>query len=55
MWKLEYVEKEKSFLDKTKSIFYNYLRAIIRWKSEKQGYRFDIFYFLLGNSESYKR
>ena len=27
--KLEYLEKEKSFLDEIKSIYHNYLRAII--------------------------
>ena len=34
MWKMEtqkseYLQNEKSFLDKIKSIFHNYLRAII--------------------------
>ena len=31
MQKFEYLENEKSFLDETKSIFHNYLRAIICW------------------------
>ena len=34
--KLEYLEIEKSFLDEVKSIFHNYLRAIIWGKTEKQ-------------------
>ena len=33
--KLEYLEKEKSFLDEIKSIYHNYLRAIIWWRNEK--------------------
>ena len=33
--KFEYLENEKSFLDEIKSIFRNYLRAIIWWKKEK--------------------
>ena len=31
----EYLEKEKSFLDEIKSIFHNFVRAIIWWKKEK--------------------
>ena len=33
--KCEYLEIEKSFLDEIKSIFCNYLRAIIWWKNWK--------------------
>ena len=33
--KFKYLENEKRFLDKIKSIFHDYLRAIIRWKHEK--------------------
>ena len=35
MQRFEYVENEKSFLNETKSIFHNYLRAIVWWKNEK--------------------
>ena len=34
--KFEYLENKKSFLDEIKSIFYNYLRAIICWKKKKK-------------------
>ena len=32
--KFEYLEKEKSFLDKIKNIFHSFWRAIIWWKNE---------------------
>ena len=35
MQKIEYLENKKNFSDEIKSIFHNYLRAIIWWKSEK--------------------
>ena len=31
----EYLENEKNFLDKVKSIFHNYFSAIICWIKEK--------------------
>ena len=34
--KSEYPENKSSFLDEIKSIFHNYLRAIIWWKHEKK-------------------
>ena len=33
--KSEYLENKKSILDEIKSIFHNYLTAIIWWKNEK--------------------
>ena len=33
--KFEYIDNEKSFLDEIKSIFCNYLRAVIWWKKWK--------------------
>ena len=33
--KIKYLENEKNFLDKVKSIFYNYLSVIICWIKEK--------------------
>ena len=33
--KCEYLENEKTFLDEIKTIFHNYLWAIICWKNEK--------------------
>ena len=33
--KFEYLENDKSFLDEIKSIFHNYLRAIICWIKEQ--------------------
>ena len=33
--KLKYLENENNFLDKVKSIFYNYLSVIICWIKEK--------------------
>ena len=38
--KMEYFEKEKSFLDEIKSIFQNLLRAMIWWKKRKIGKNF---------------
>ena len=35
MQNFEYLENEKSFLDETKSIFHNYLRATIWWEKNK--------------------
>ena len=41
--KFEYLEKEKSFLDETKSIFHNYIRTIIWWKKGiKVGTSFNV-------------
>ena len=33
--KFKYLENEKNFLDEVKSIFHNYLSAIICWIKEK--------------------
>ena len=33
--KCEFLKKEKSFLDEIKSVFHNYLKAIICWENEK--------------------
>ena len=33
--KSEYLAKEKSFLDEIKSVFHNFLRAIVWWKARK--------------------
>ena len=35
MQKFKYLENKKSFLNEIKSIFHDYLRAIIGWKNEK--------------------
>ena len=35
LYNYEYLENEKSFLIEIKSIFHNYLRAIICWIKEK--------------------
>ena len=37
--KFEYLKNEKSHLDKIKSIFHNYSRAIIWWKMENNGHK----------------
>ena len=46
--KFEYLDNEKSFLHDIKSIFHNFLKAIIWKKKKNSGHKLDIS-FLLSN------
>ena len=43
MQKCEYLENKNNFLDRIKSIFHNYLRAIIWWKMKNSGHKLKKF------------